>query len=215
MKLGVLFDLDGTLLDTLGDIQCAVNYVLALYDCPPRSLEEVKSFIGNGAVQLLRLALAGRRSEADLESAVQQWRGYYGDHFMEKTCPYPGIPEAVAELGKQYPIAIVSNKPNAFSRPLAERFFPGVYALGEQAGTPRKPAPDMIRKAMAQIGVDTCIYVGDSDVDILTATNAGAPCVSVTWGFREKACLVEAGGKLFCDDPKDLPTIIEKIAKSM
>ena len=215
MKIGVLFDLDGTLLNTLGDIRGAVNHVLEMYDYPPKTLEEVKSFISNGAIQMIRLALAGRRSEEDIEGAVQEWRSYYGAHAMEKTKPYAGITEALGEISKKYPVAVVSNKPDTLLKPLVAKFFPGTYALGEQAGTPRKPAPDMVLKAMAAIGVDTCIYVGDSDVDVVTAANLGVPCISVTWGFREKSCLVEAGGKIFCDDPKDLPAMIETLAKGL
>ena len=105
-------------------------------------------------------------------------------------------------------MAIVSNKPDVAVKLLCKDFFPGVYALGEAAGCPRKPAPDMVKKAMAQIGVDACIYVGDSDVDVMTAKNAGVPCLSVLWGFRDRACMESVGSKHFCEDPYEMPKIL-------
>ena len=204
MKIGILFDLDGTLLDTLEDLKDAVNYTLAQYGCPLRSLEEVRTFVGTGAANLIRKALPGKESDPPLEEALAVYQKYYALHAQDKTAPYDGILQALEEVKKHYPVAIVSNKPDLAVKALCRDYFPGVYALGEADGCPRKPAPDMVRKAMDAIGVDTCIYVGDSEVDVRTAQNAVVPCLSVTWGFRDKACLTEAGAKAFCDDPAEL-----------
>lgn len=212
MKIGILFDLDGTLLDTLEDLKDAVNYTLAQYGCPLRSLEEVRTFVGTGAANLIRKALPGKESDPPLEEALAVYQKYYALHAQDKTAPYDGILQALEEVKKHYPVAIVSNKPDVAVKALCRDYFPGVYALGEADGCPRKPAPDMVRKAMNAIGVDTCIYVGDSEVDVLTAKNAVVPCLSVTWGFRDKKCLTEAGAQYFCNDPAELVDALEAIA---
>ena len=211
MKTGILFDLDGTLLDTLQDLADAVNYTLRKFGCPERSLEEVRAFVGNGAKRLIELSLPGTEEDPDLEVALACFRAYYGDHAQVKTCPYDGIPEALSVLREKYPVAIVSNKPDAAVKILCKQYFKDVYALGEAAGCPRKPAPDMLYKAMQAIGVEKCIYVGDSDVDVITAGNAGAPCLSVLWGFQDREQIEEAGGTHFCDDPKLLAKTIEEM----
>lgn len=215
MTIGVLFDLDGTLLDTLQDLTDSVNYTLRHYGCPERTPEQIRSFLGSGAEYLIRMSLPGKETDPSVAEALAYYQGYYKDHSQIKTAPYAGIPEALAELGGKYPIAVVSNKPDAPAKLLCSQYFPGVYALGESADCPRKPAPDMVFQAMAQIGVDRCIYVGDSEVDVQTATNAGVPCLSVTWGFRSEAQLKEAGATCFCDDPKKLPQILENIMQQM
>ena len=208
MKIGILWDLDGTLLDTLEDLQDGVNHALARFGLPPRSLEEVRSFVGNGARNLLLRAVDGR---ADLEEAVKAFHAYYDVHCIGKTKPYPGIPEALAELGKTYPMAIVTNKPHSAAKPLCEKYFPGIHARGEMADTPRKPAPDSLYAAMEAIGADACVYVGDSEVDVATAKNAGAPCLTVLWGFRDRADLEQAGAIHFCEKPEDLAAAIERL----
>ena len=122
-----------------------------------------------------------------------------------KTAPYEGILEALAELSKDYPLAIVSNKPDRAVKPMCREYFgEDIYALGETDDCPRKPAPDMVYKGMAAIGVEKCVYVGDTEVDIETARNAGVPCLSVLWGFRDQETLVEAGADHFCKTPEDL-----------
>ena len=215
MKLGVLFDLDGTLLDTLQDIACSVNYALTELKLPNRSLEQVRSYVGNGAYRLLEQALPGREDDPAVETAVAIFNQHYNVTCNDTTCPYEGIPEALEQIGKRYPVAIVSNKPDAAVKALGDRYFPGIPAMGVTSALPRKPAPDMPRAAMQLLGVDACIYVGDSEVDVLTATNANMPCISVTWGFRDRECLVQAGGKYFCDRPEELPEAIEKLVKSL
>ena len=208
MKIGILWDLDGTLLDTLEDLQDGVNHALAQFGLPPRTREEVRSFVGNGARNLLMRAVDGR---ADLDEAVKAFHAYYDVNCIGKTRPYGGIPEALAALGEKYPLAIVTNKPHSAAKPLCDLDFPGIYARGEIAGTPRKPAPDSLKAAMAAIGVDTCIYVGDSEVDVATAKNAGVPGLIVLWGFRDREELEAVGAEHFCEKTEDLVAAVEEL----
>ncbi len=209
MKCGILFDLDGTLLNTLEDLKDSVNHTLAQYGCPPRTLEEIRTFIGNGARRLIALSLPGKENDPPVDEVLKAYQAYYKTHSQVKTQPYPGIPEALRYLQSKYPIAIVSNKPDAATKALCKDYFGDVYARGEDSDCPRKPAPDMLYKAMETIGVDRCIYVGDSDVDVITAQNAGAKCLSVLWGFRTREELEAAGATHFCHEPKDLVATLE------
>jgi phosphoglycolate phosphatase len=207
MKTGILFDLDGTLLNTLEDLVDATNYALAAFGHPPRTLKEVRRFIGNGAENQIRLSLPEDNKE-DLQQALALYKPYYTDHCQIKTKPYAGVLEALKALGETYPIAIVSNKPDSAVKALCADYFPGSYALGEASGCPRKPAPDMVFKAMEAIGVDTCVYVGDSEVDVLTAKNAGVPCLSVLWGFRRRE---ELENNHFCEETSELVDKLEEM----
>lgn len=211
MKIGILWDLDGTLLDTLEDLRDGVNHALAQFGLPGRSLEEVRAFVGNGARNLMLRALEGR---ADVDEALAAFHAYYDVHCIGKTRPYAGIPEALAALGERYPMAIVTNKPHSAAKPLCQLYFPGLYARGEVAGTPRKPAPDSLYAAMEAIGADTCVYVGDSEVDIATAKNAGVPCLAVLWGFRDRADLERVGAVHFCEKTEDLADAVEAVIES-
>lgn len=200
----ILFDLDGTLLNTLDDLADAVNATLTHFGCPERTTDEVRQFVGNGAERLIRLALPGKSDDPDILTVLSYFKDYYASHSQCKTCPYEGILEALAEVKGEFPVAIVSNKPDNAVKILCSQYFGDVYALGESSICPRKPAPDMVHKAMEAIGADHCIYVGDSEVDVLTAKNAGVPCLSVLWGFRDQETLAEAGATHFCEKPKDL-----------
>ncbi len=211
MKIGVIFDLDGTLLDTLEDLRDSVNHTLRQYDCPERSLEEVRTFVGTGARRLIQLALPGKADDPAVDDVLAAYQRYYADHSQVKTRPYPGILEALEKIREEYPVAVVSNKPDIAVKPLCRDYFGSIYARGESTDCPRKPAPDMVYKAMADIGVDGCVYVGDSEVDVQTAKNAGVPCLSVLWGFRDRACMEAEGSRYFCDDPAQMPQIIHKI----
>lgn len=211
MKVGILFDLDGTLLNSLEDLKDSVNYMLGQHGLPQRSLDEIRSFVGNGARRLIALSLPGRQDDPDVDQALKEYQAYYATHSQIKTKPYDGILEALAEVGEKYPVAVVSNKPDVAVKPLCRDYFPGIYALGETSDCPRKPAPDMLQVAMKALGVDACVYVGDSEVDVLTAINAGVPCLSVLWGFRDRETLQQAGGKYFCDKVSDMPQMLEKI----
>ena len=207
----VLFDLDGTLLNTLEDLADAVNHTLSHFGCPARTLEEVRQFVGNGALRLIRLALPGTAHDPDPEQVTAYFKDYYAAHSQIKTRPYEGVVEALEVVRAEYPVAIVSNKPDAAVKLLCREYFPGVYALGESSGCPRKPAPDMVQKAMDVIGADRCIYVGDSEVDVQTAKNAGVPCLSVLWGFRDQNTLLEAGATDFCKTPADLLNCLKEM----
>ena len=212
MKIGVIFDLDGTLLNTLEDLTDAVNVALSQNGYPPRTLEEMRSFVGNGAANMIRRAAPEGVDQKPIMDAFLAW---YGPHCQDKTGPYDGIMEALCELKGEYPLAVVSNKPDYAVKLMCEAIFPGVYGVGEQAGVPRKPAPDLLYTAMKQIGVETCIYIGDSEVDLETASNAGVPCISVLWGFRTKQELLEAGASVFCAHPRDLKVIVDALAKTL
>jgi len=203
---GILFDLDGTLLNTLEDLHDAVNHTLRTLGYPRRSLEEVRRFVGNGARRLMEQAVP---EGADAEEAFMVFKSYYDTHCQIKTAPYEGIPQALKILAARYPLAIVSNKPDSAVKTLCADYFPGIYARGESADCPRKPAPDMVYKAMADIGVERCIYVGDSEVDVLTARNAGVPCLSVLWGFRDRWEMEAVGGTEFCENTRDLVSVLE------
>ena len=213
MKIGILFDLDGTLLNTLEDLRDATNAALRHFGCPERSLEEIRTFVGNGARNQIRLSLPGKADDPDLDAVLEWYKAYYADHCQIKTAPYPGIADMLERLKGEWPMAIVSNKPDNAVKTLCAEHFPGIYALGEAPDCPRKPAPDMVFKAMKAIGVEKCIYVGDSEVDIRTANNAGVPCVSVLWGFRDRCVLEAEGGKYFCADASALPGLLEEVAR--
>ena len=208
---GILFDLDGTLLDTLEDLLDATNYALKVHGYPARTLKELRRFVGNGAYNQMRLSVPEGTGDREIQQVLDTYKPYYTANCQIKTRPYAGIPEALETLREKYPVAIVSNKPDAAVKALCADYFPGMYALGETADCPRKPAADMVFKAMKAIGVDSCVYVGDSEVDVLTAKNAGVPCVAVTWGFRDREDLEQAGAERFCGRTKELVRIIEDI----
>lgn len=196
----IIWDLDGTLLDTLQDLTDATNHILTAYGLPERTQAEIRSFVGNGARNQMRLAMPGKSDDPDLDEVLAAYQSYYAGHCQIKTRPYAGILEILSELGKTYPMAVVSNKPDKAVKTLAREYFPGLYAMGEHPGCPRKPEPDMVYQTMQILGVNRCIYVGDSEVDIATAKAAGVPCLSVTWGFRDREELEEAGAVWLCED---------------
>ena len=209
MVTAVLFDLDGTLLDTLQDLADSTNAALRAFGYPERTVEEVRRFVGNGAERLIRLAVP---EGADPLPVLEAFRVHYQAHCREKTGPYEGIPALLSQVAQRWPVAIVSNKPDSAVKALCQDYFPGIYALGESEDCPRKPAPDMVYKAMAALGAERCVYVGDSEVDILTAKNAGAACVSVLWGFRDEETLRDAGATCLCDTPRQ---VLERIERMM
>ncbi len=212
MKIGILWDLDGTLLDTLDDLADSTNYALTQSGFPPRTREEVRAFVGNGARNLIFQALPEGKKDA-LDGTLPVFQAHYKNNAQNKTCPYEGIPDALKALGEKYPMAIVSNKPDGAVKALCDELFPGIYARGERAGCPRKPAPDAIFETMSELGIDRCLYVGDSEVDVLTAKNAAVPCLSVLWGFRDEKVLRDAGAEAMCREPAQLMDAIEKLIK--
>ena len=208
---GILFDLDGTLLNTLEDLTDATNYALGQFGYPRRTQEQVRRAIGNGAANQIRKSLPEGTAEDRVQEVLAVYKAYYTNHCRIKTRPYEGVLQALEVLKEKYPVAIVSNKPDAAVKALCREFFPGIYALGETPDCPRKPAPDMVFKGMRAIGAECCIYVGDSEVDVKTAGNAGVPCLCVLWGFRDREDMTAVGGVHFCADPLQLPQKIEEL----
>ena len=205
---GILLDLDGTLLNTLEDLADSVNVALEQNGHPRRTVEEIRRFVGNGVAQLIHRAIP---EGAEFQPVMDAFVKWYSLHCQDKTRPYEGIMDALEELKQDYSIAVVSNKLDAAVKQLCAAHFPGVYGLGQREDIPRKPAPDMVWAAMKQLGVEKCIYVGDSEVDVMTAQNAGVPCISVLWGFRTRQELEEAGATLFCNTPGELMSVADRI----
>ena len=203
----VLFDMDGTLLDTLADMAAAVNHILSVHGYPLRTEEEVRAFVGNGARKLMERALPPDVTGDAFEALLEEYRQWYEAHACVKTAPYPGVPAVLAALHRAgVRCAVVSNKPDGATRELAARFFPGLPAFGQRDGIPAKPAPDMVYHALAELGVEAsaAAYVGDSEVDVALARNAKLPLVAVSWGFRGREALEEAGAALVVDDAATL-----------
>jgi phosphoglycolate phosphatase len=206
-----IFDLDGTLLDTLADLAASVNYALRTHHMPEHSLDDVRRFVGNGVRLLMIRAVPDGEQNPQFEAAFQTFREHYMAHSLDTTHPYQGIPELLAELkarGKR--LAVVSNKFYAATQELCHHFFPDTIevAIGEHEaeGIRKKPAPDTVMEALRQLGVsrENAVYVGDSDVDIATARNSGLPCISVLWGFRDRSFLKEKGATTFVAAPSDI-----------
>lgn len=205
----VIFDLDGTLLDTLEDLHLSTNHALRACGFPERSLAEVRRFVGNGIGMLIRRAVPEGTSEAEVERCLAAFRSHYVLHCQDHTRLYPGIRPLLLELKRRgVAMAIVSNKLQAGVSELAHRFFGDTIqvAIGEREGIARKPAPDMVFEAMRQLHVapEDCLYVGDSDVDLATARNAGLPCISVLWGFRDREFLARHGATTFAARPDEI-----------
>ena len=187
----IVFDCDGTLLDTLTDLHNAVNYVLRAHDLPERSVPEVKAALGNGVAHLMRQSLPASISEAEFNTYLDEFKIYYGEHLQDYTAPYPGMLDVLDTLrAKGYKLAIVSNKIQEGITPLNKEYFGDrlPVAIGERPGLQRKPAPDMVLEALKELGStqDESIYIGDSEVDVATAKNSGILCIGVTWGFRDE-----------------------------
>lgn len=205
----VIFDLDGTLLNTLEDLSNAVNYALKQYEMPPRTIEEIRQFVGNGVRTLMMRAVPQGVDNPRFEEVFSCFKKYYGEHCNDTTTPYAGIMELLKELqDKGYVLAIVSNKIDSAVKELQKRYFDGLIsvAIGDREGVQRKPAPDTVLTAISELGVskEEAVYVGDSDVDIMTAQNAGIPCISVLWGFRDKQFLLEHGARNMIEKPQDI-----------
>ena len=205
----LIFDLDGTLLNTIGDLHSSTNFALRSFGFPERSLEEVNSFVGNGLAMLIRRAVPEGTTEETVQNVLREMKAHYAEHYHDRTLPYSGIMELLCECkAKGIPMAIVSNKADPFVKNLRSLFFAELIdiAIGESPELPRKPAPDMVYAALEQLYVskENAFYVGDSEVDVLTARNAGLPCLAVTWGFRSEDILIEAGATDLIREPMDL-----------
>ena len=205
-----IFDLDGTLLDTLQDLAGSVNYSLRQHGMPEHSLDDIRRFVGNGVRRLMERAVPDGTDNPQFEAAFATFREHYMLHSLDTTRPYEGITEVLRQLKDEgCLLAVVSNKMMAATQALVAHFFPEItVAIGEHEaeGIRKKPAPDTVYEALRQLGADRegAVYVGDSDVDIQTARNAGLPCISVLWGFRDRDFLLRHGAATFIDRPQQL-----------
>ena len=204
-----IFDLDGTLLDTLQDLAASCNYALRTNGMPERTVDEVRRFVGNGVKKLMERAVPDGIDNPCFDVVYQTFRTHYLAHGLDTTCPYPGIPDMLRRLktdGKN--IAVVSNKFDAATKELCHYFFSDSIevAIGEREGVRRKPFPDTVNEALRELGVgrENAVYVGDSDVDVMTAKNSGLPCISVLWGFRDRDFLLAHGALSFINTPEEL-----------
>ncbi|MCR5217103.1 HAD family hydrolase [Treponema sp.] len=212
----IIFDLDGTLLNTLEDLAASTNYALKTNGFAERSIDEVRSFVGNGLGLLAHRALPQGKENPLYEKVLADLRSHYAEHSLVKTKPYDGIIKMLDFLkAKNITTAIVSNKPDAQVKSLAEIFFSKYMdnecCIGECAGVKRKPAPDTVLKVMKHLNLkkEECIYVGDSEVDIETAKNAGLKCISVSWGFKGREFLIEHKADTIIDKPEELLQLLE------
>jgi len=204
-----IFDLDGTLLDTLADLAASTNYALQAHHMPRRTIDEVRRFVGNGVRRLMEQAVTEGTTTEQFEAVIATFRDHYLHHSLDTTRPYPGIMELLRRLkadGKA--TAVVSNKFDAATKALCTHFFGTLVdvAIGESERIRRKPAPDTVVEAMRLLGVDRqqAVYVGDSDVDIATAANCQLPCISVLWGFRDRDFLLAHGATTLIASPGEL-----------
>ena len=208
-----VFDLDGTLLDTLEDLYRAVNHALTNHLLPLRSREEVRMFVGNGVEMLIRRAVPKDCDEETTRSALADFKAYYATICKDNTRPYDGILELLASLREQgIRVAVVSNKFDAATKALCAEYFGELVevAIGERADVRKKPAPDTVFEALRELGVtaEGAVYIGDSDVDIETAKNCGMDCISVTWGLRDTEFLIENGATTFAHTPLELAQLL-------
>ena len=203
----IVFDLDGTLLNTLEDLKDAVNFALRQKQMPERSLEEIRNFVGNGIANLLKRSVPAGTGEQETE--------YYGAHCQDKTKPYDGIMELLAEIKKSgIRTAVVSNKADFAVKELIPFYFgdsiPVAMGENEAEGIPKKPAPDMVWKALEELGCsrEEAVYIGDSDVDVQTAKNSGLDFIGVSWGFRGREFLEKQGANVIVDKPEEIMRVI-------
>ena len=214
-----LFDMDGTLLDTLEDLRDSTNHVLREMGYPERSLEEMRRFVGNGAEMQIRRAVPEGTSEENIAKALRAYRAYYQEHCRIKTKVYDGLLDMLDALkARGVKTAVVSNKPDAAVKKLSEEYFGGRmdYAVGAKEGVRCKPYPDMVDDALKALGEtrDGAVFIGDSEVDVQTGLNAGLPVIAVSWGFRSREVVIEAGATVIADDARQLEVLLGAIKES-
>ena len=207
-----IFDLDGTLLDTLGDLAASTNFALRTHHMPEHGIDDVRRFVGNGVRKLMERAVPGGVANPLFEQALATFREHYTQHSLDTTRPYPGIIGLLQRLkasGKM--VAVVSNKFDAATKALCQHFFASLVdvAIGESERVRKKPAPDTVMEALRLLEVEKeqAVYIGDSDVDIATARNSGIPCISVTWGFRDRTFLLGHGALILVENPAEIAQI--------
>lgn len=207
-----IFDLDGTLLNSIDDLAASCNYALRTNGMPVYSVKQIQGFVGNGVRKLMERTVPHGTGNPLFEQALKCFQEHYLVHNVDNTKPYPGILEMLGQLKAQHKgVAVVSNKFDQATKNLVNKYFGDLVqvAIGERRGINKKPSPDMVLEAMAQLGCiakDT-VYVGDSDVDIETAKNSSLPCLSVLWGFRDRSFLLEHGASVLLSDPMDIPKL--------
>lgn len=212
----IIFDMDGTVLNTLEDLTVSVNYVLSQFDMPDHPEEEYRKFFGNGIKYALKCAVPEGTPEETIEKMLPIFRDHYNEHCLDRTKPYDGITDLMSRLkAKGYKMAIVSNKIDSAVKELNDRFFSEYVdvAIGEKPGIKRKPAPDTVLAALDELGSqkEDAIYIGDSEVDYQTALNSDIPCISVLWGFRDKDFLISKGAAVFAETPEEVYDILESV----
>lgn len=205
----IIFDLDGTILNTLEDLADSVNYALVSNQLPTRTRKEIRRFVGNGIRKLIERAVPKGCKDTIVDKVFADFGEYYKEHYADKTCPYDGILELLSELqNKKYHLAVVSNKADFAVQELCETYFPRKfeYVVGERKGIRRKPYPDSVQEVLdkLQINKENAVYVGDSEVDIETAKNAGIKMICVEWGFRDRAYLMKQGAENFAASPIEI-----------
>lgn len=209
----ILYDMDGTVLDTLGDLCDSINYALACFELPALSMKQTAQYLGNGAKRLVALASGEEEGSELAEKILAVYKPYYDAHCRIKTAPYEGIVPLMEHIKKRnVKQAVISNKPDSAVQPLVKEFFDGLleHAVGESKSVRRKPAPDMVLAAADKLGVsvEKCVYIGDSEVDLLTAKNAGMDCIAVSWGFRSVEQLKAAGAEIIVNSTQELEKIL-------
>lgn len=205
----IIFDMDGTVLNTLDDLTDSVNYVFSKFGLPARSRDEYRQFFGNGIGYAMKCAAPEGTPDSLIEEMIPVFKEYYDIHCLDKTGPYDGIIDLMKELRDSgCKMAIVSNKIDSAVKELNERFFSEYVsvAIGERPGVSRKPAPDTVFAALAELGssTDEAVYIGDSEVDLMTAKNSNLPCIAVLWGFRDRDFLIKNGASAFAKTPEDI-----------
>lgn len=216
----VIFDLDGTLINTLEDLKNSTNHALKTFNYPERNIEEICQFVGNGVAKLIERAIPDGCSNPDFDKCLNVFKQHYSKNMYNKTAPYNKIPEMLKTLKqKGYLTAVVSNKYDMAVKELCNKYFSDLidFAAGENeaCGIKKKPAPDTVLKVLEKFNL-TCnqaVYIGDSDVDIMTAKNSKMPCISVTWGFRNRDFLIKHGAEIIIDSPDEIINVIENILK--
>ena len=216
----IALDLDGTLLNTLEDLTDSTNYALKKFNFPQRTINEVRNFVGNGVAKLIERAIPNGRENENFEDCLEVFKQNYAENMNNKTSPYEGIMDLLKELkSKNYKIAVVSNKFDLAVKGLCARYFADLVdiAIGEneKAGIKKKPAPDTVNQVLKNFNIsnEEAIYIGDSEVDIMTAKNSNMDCISVTWGFKDKEFLIANDAKIIVNSPDEIISILEHSAR--
>ncbi len=209
----IIFDLDGTLLNTLEDLKDSTNFALSYYNYPTKTLEEVRNFVGNGVEKLIERAIPNGADNPNFYACVERLKDHYSKNMYNKTKPYVGIIDMLDELNRRnVKVAVVSNKFDKAAKELCKKYFNGKIniVIGESASIKKKPSPESVLEVIKQLDAkkEETLYVGDSEVDIETAKNSNLTCISVTWGFRNREFLVNSGAKYIIDSPLELLKLI-------